>query len=68
MQHCLRKPPQKKSASTHYRDLLYPDVVRLLKAINGNFPVIVLLDNGEVVHEYGFRNMKEDEIKAFMAF
>lgn len=55
------------SASAHYRSVLYPDVVRLLKVINGNFPVIVLMDNGEVVHEYGFRNMREDEIKAFMA-
>lgn len=53
------------SASTHYDSVLYPDVVRLLKVINGNFPVVVLLDNGEVVHEYGFRNMQEDEIKAF---
>jgi len=53
------------SASTHYGSVLYPDVVRLLKVINGNFPVVVLLDNGEVVHEYGFRNMQEDEIKAF---
>lgn len=55
------------SASAHYRSVLYPDVVRLMKVINGNFPVIVLMDNGEVVHEYGFRNMREDEIKAFMA-
>ncbi len=55
------------SASAHYRSVLYPDVVRLLKVINGIFPVIVLMDNGEVVHEYGFRNMREDEIKAFMA-
>ena len=53
------------SESARYRDVLYPDVVRLLKAINGNFPVIVLMDNGEVVHEYGFRNMDEAEIKAF---
>lgn len=54
------------SESERYRNVLYPDVVRLLKAVNGNFPVIVLLDNGEVVQEYGFRNMREDEIKAFM--
>ena len=53
------------SASAHYRSVLYPDVVRLLKVINGNFPVIVLLDNGEVVHEYGFRNINEAEVKAF---
>lgn len=56
------------SESTRYRDVLYPDVARLLKAINGNFPVIVFLEDGEVVFEYGFRNMNEDEIKTFMAF
>ncbi len=55
-----------RSESVHYRDVLYPDVARLLKAINGNFPVVVLLEDGEVVHEYGFRNMKEAEIKAYM--
>ena len=54
------------SGSAQYRDLLYPDVARLLKAINGNFPVVVLLEDGEVVHEYGFRNMNEAEIQAFM--
>ena len=43
------------SGSSQYRDLLYPDVARLLKAINGNFPVVVFLEDGEVVHEYGFR-------------
>ena len=55
------------SDSAHYRDVLYPDVMRLLKAVNGNLPVIVFLEDGEVVHEYGFRNMNEAEIKAFMA-
>lgn len=54
------------SGSAQYRDLLYPDVARMLKAINGNFPIIVFLENGEVVHEYGFRNMNEAEIQAFM--
>lgn len=54
------------SGSAQYRDLLYPDVARLLKAINGNFPVVVFLEDGEVVHEYGFRNMNEAEIKSFM--
>lgn len=54
------------SESERYRNVLYPDVVQLLKAVNGNFPVIVLLENGEVVREYGFRNMREDEIRAFM--
>ena len=56
------------SESEPYRDVLYPDVVRLLKAINGNFPTLVFMEDGEVVHEYGFRNMNEAEIKAFMAF
>ena len=54
------------SESAWYRDMLYPDVARMLKAINGNFPVIVFLEDGEVVHEYGFRNMNEVEIKAYM--
>lgn len=54
------------SSSAQYRDLHYPDVVRLLKAINGNFPVVVFLEDGEVVYEYGFRNMNEAEIKAYM--
>jgi hypothetical protein len=48
--------------------VLYPDVVRFLKAVNGNLPTIAILENGVVVHEYGFRNMNEAEIKAFMAF
>ena len=55
-----------RSESAHYREVLYPDVVRLLKSVNGNLPVIVLLEDGVVVHEYGFRNMKEEEIKTYM--
>lgn len=54
------------SGSAQYYDVLYPDVSRMLKAINGNFPVVVLLEDGEIVHEYGFRNMNEAEIKAYM--
>ena len=54
------------SESARYHDVLYPDVARLLKAVNGNLPVIVFLEDGSVVHEYGFRNMDEAEIKAFM--
>jgi len=53
------------SESVPYRAVLYPDVVRLLKVINGKFPVIVMLDKGQVVHEYGYRNMKEEEIREF---
>lgn len=53
------------SESARYRDVLYRDVVPLLKVINGNFPAIVFMDNGEVVREYGFRNMNETEIKSF---
>ena len=55
------------SQSERYRNVLYEDVHELLRVTNGNFPVIVFIDNGEVVHEYGFRNMKEEEIKAFFS-
>ena len=55
----------KESESARYRNVLYLDVVNLLKINNGNFPTIVLLDNGVIVHEYGLRNMKEEEIKEF---
>ena len=55
------------SDSERYRTLHYSDVAAFLKAVNGNLPVVVLLQDGEVVHEYGFRNMDEEEIKAFMA-
>ena len=55
----------KASESATYRAVLYLDVVNLLKINNGNFPTIVLLDNGNIVHEYGLRNMKEEEIKEF---
>ncbi len=55
------------SESARYRDLLYPDVSRLVKVVNGNFPVVVLMEDGIVIREYGFRNMKEEEIKSFFA-
>ena len=55
------------SGSAQYRNVLYPDAARLLRIINGSFPTLVFLDNGTVVHEYGFRNMKEEEIKTFFA-
>ena len=53
------------SESARYRNVLFEDVRNLLAIVNGNFPTIVFLDNGEVVHEYGFRDMKEAEIKTF---
>ena len=55
------------SESARYRNLLYNDMSNLLKIVGGDFPLIVLLRDGEVVHEYGFRDMNEEEIKAFMA-
>jgi uncharacterized membrane protein YphA (DoxX/SURF4 family) len=54
------------SESARYRNVLFQDVRTLLKITDGNFPVLVFMDNGTVIHEYGFRNMKEGEIKAFM--
>lgn len=52
--------------SPKYRSVVYDDdVAKLLKAINGQFPTIVFMRNGAVVETYGFRDMKEAEIKAF---
>lgn len=53
------------SGSTRYHYVIYDDVVRLLKINNGVFPILVMMEDGLVVHEYGMRNMKEDEIKTF---
>ena len=55
------------SGSMRYREVLYPDVERMLKAVDGNLPTIVLLKDGEVAREYGFRNLNEEEIKRFFA-
>lgn len=52
------------SESERYREVIYPDS-RMLKAVNGNLPTIVFMENGEVVKECGLRDMLEDEIKAF---
>lgn len=52
------------SESDHYREVIYPDA-RMLKAVKGNLPTIVFMENGEVVKECGLRDMQEDEIKAF---
>ena len=53
------------SQSAAYPYVNYEDVLNLLKINNGVFPLVVMMDNGVIVHEYGFRNMKEEEIKAF---
>lgn len=53
------------SESERYRDVIYPDVERLLKAVDGNLPIIVFLEDGVAAREYGFRNMNEEEVKAF---
>lgn len=53
------------SESATYPYVIYEDVLNLLKINNGVFPLVVMLDNGVIVHEYGLRNMKEEEIKAF---
>ena len=54
-----------KSQSARYRDVLYEDAIKLLIVNDGQFPTIVFMEDGEIVHEYGFRDMKETEIKAF---
>lgn len=50
---------------TVYRSVLYEDVKGLLKVNDGKFPTLAFLEQGTLVHEYGLRNMKEMEIKAF---
>ena len=53
------------SESTRYPYVVYDDVKRLLKVNNGIFPILVMLEDGHLVHEYGLRNMKEEDIKLF---
>jgi uncharacterized membrane protein YphA (DoxX/SURF4 family) len=57
----------KESESAEYRNVLYDDVITLLKVNDGKFPTIVLVDNGVIVHDYELRSMKEEEIKEFFA-
>ena len=53
------------SESTEYPYLIYEDAIALLKIVDGKFPLIVMMQDGVVVHEYGLRNMDEKEIKLF---
>ena len=53
------------SESTQYPYIIYEDVKNLLEITNGVFPTVVLMNDGEIIHEYGFRDMKEVEVKAF---
>lgn len=54
------------AGSHRYKSVVFEDVVHLLKIIDGTFPSVVLLENGKVIHDYGFRNMKESEIRDFL--
>ena len=54
-----------KSQSAEYRNVLYDNVINLLKAIDGQFPTLVFMKEGDVVYQSGFRDMKESEIKSF---
>lgn len=53
------------SESTEYPYFIYDNPMALLKLADGKFPLIVMLQDGTVVHEYGLRNMDEEEIKLF---
>ena len=53
------------SESTRYSYVIYEDPIKLLKINNGVFPLVIMMENGTIIHEYNFRNMKEEEIKAF---
>lgn len=52
-------------SESNYPYIIYEDIYHLLKVNNGVFPVVVMLDQGKIVGECGFRNMKEKEMKAF---
>ena len=54
------------SQSIHYQGIIFENIADLVKITNGVFPVILLLENGKVVHEYEYRSMNEDEIARFM--
>ncbi len=60
------QPFFEESGSARYRYVIYENVHRLLSINHGFFPLIVMMQEGEVVHEYGLRDMKEEEIKAFI--
>lgn len=53
------------SESKPFPYVLYEDYVYLLRITGGNFPIIVLLDNGMIVKEYDLRRINENYIKAF---
>lgn len=53
------------SEAARYRSVLYEDAVRFLIISDGMLPTLVFMEDGEVIHEYGFRNMKETEIREF---
>ena len=55
----------KESESTEYQYVIYDDVIHLLKINNGVFPILVMVEDGQAIHEYGFRNMREEEIASF---
>ncbi len=53
------------SGSTRYPYLVYPDARQLLECVNGEFPTIAFMDDGELVYQACFRDMHEDKIKEF---
>lgn len=53
------------SESIRYPYVIFEDVKTLLQINKGAFPLLVLMEDGKVVHEYGFRDMRESEIKSF---
>ena len=55
--------------TTQYNHIYYDedeDVISLVKTTSGAFPVVVLLQDGKVMGEYGFRNLREQEVRDFM--
>ena len=53
------------SESKPFPYIIYDDYIYLTRITGGNFPIIVLLNNGKVVKEYDLRRINENYIKAF---
>lgn len=45
-----------------YPFVIFQNVIQLLKITNGAFPVLVFCNDGEILYEYGFRDMNERKI------
>lgn len=54
-----------KARSARFSYLFYDNVNQFLRITDGNFPLIILSDDGVVKHRLGFRSLDEDLVKSF---